>query len=99
MRLEKKTKIIIKTKREFVIRHTTAGEQVDCPQCGGKMISERVGAEFFGISYRTIYRLVEAGEIHFSETDENVGLICLQSFGNNTDEYKKNMETLKKIKK
>ena len=76
MRITRKTNITVTTEQKFIVQKQTAKEIVCCEQCRAEMISAHVSAEFFGISSREIYRLIEAGKIHFVETDRNEIYIC-----------------------
>jgi excisionase family DNA binding protein len=52
-----------------------------CPGCAREsvMSSPEEAARLAGVSVRAIYRWVEAGAIHFTETREGVTLICVAS--------------------
>ena len=43
------------------------------------MVTADEAAELSGVSPRTIYRRVEAGSLHFAETNEGYLLICTNS--------------------
>ena len=52
-----------------------------CPNCSGvvEMISPQIFASISGLSERDIFRLIEAGVLHFVESDVlRVCLICLE---------------------
>jgi hypothetical protein len=44
-----------------------------------EMITPNEAAKLAGISSRSVYRLVEAESIHFTETHDGLLLICLNS--------------------
>ena len=81
MRITRKTRVLIKTERQFVIRGeaTEEDEALGCCECRGQqtmMITARVAADFFELGKREIYRLIEAGKIHFAETEKNEVYVC-----------------------
>jgi hypothetical protein len=51
-----------------------------CAQCGRtvSLISPDAAAKLAGMSTRAIYRQIEAGQLHFTETADEL-LICLDS--------------------
>lgn len=75
MRITRKTNVFIKTERKFVVRQTE-NEPICCEQCAEPMIPAQISADIFGISSRTIYRLVESEKIHFVETEANEIYVC-----------------------
>lgn len=82
MKIIRKTKILVNTKRELKISQIKPQEEfVVCPQCGETMIEARLAAEILRKSIREIYRMIEADSIHFYETDDKHGFLCLQSAG------------------
>ncbi len=50
-----------------------------CAVCGIQMLSVDEAAKFARVYSLTIYRLVEAGELHFEETKEGLLLVCSAS--------------------
>lgn len=73
-------KITIERERLLVIRRRKEAE-VWCEGCKAprKMVEAREAAVILGISARTIFRRVEAGQLHFTETPDGAVLICLDS--------------------
>ena len=67
---------IIKTKRSLTVPSKPAAEIILCPQCAELMTRTQMCANFFEVSSRVIYRLIDAGEIHFVETDRNEIYVC-----------------------
>lgn len=43
------------------------------------MLRVEDASAFFGTTPRTIYRWIEAGKLHFAESDKGLVLICAQS--------------------
>ena len=76
MRITRKTNILIKTERRFVVKSPTTDEPIICEQCCEPMISAQLSADFFGFSNRVIYRLIETEDIHFVESENNVVYVC-----------------------
>jgi hypothetical protein len=76
MRIIRKTSILIKTERKFVVRQAQSDAQIWCKQCAEQMIPAQTSADLLGISSREIYRLIETEEIHFIETEANETYVC-----------------------
>jgi len=79
--MKKRTKITIETHQVQTIRRRKPGAQAWCPGCSASvpMFLPEEAAVFAKVSSRTIYRWVEAGELHFTETPEGALLICQDS--------------------
>src|SRR5687767_4678699 len=76
-----RTEITIETDRTFLIRARKNIPQAWCAKCretSGVVPVEEIG-KLTGLSARTIYSAVEAGEAHFIETIEGLLLVCLKS--------------------
>ncbi len=76
MEIIKKTNIVVKTARRFVVRRAETDEPIQCGQCAGQMIRAQAAADFFGVSSRMIYRLVERGAAHFVEAERSELYVC-----------------------
>lgn len=84
MKRTKTTEIIIETDEVFVVRaggaapHAVAGW---CAGCGAEaaMLAPEAAARAAAMSARQVYRLVEAGRVHFAETPDGALLVCLSS--------------------
>lgn len=52
-----------------------------CERCGiqVRLIRPEEASRFIGVSARSVYRRIEAGELHFTETAEGLVLVCLDS--------------------
>ena len=73
--------------QELTLAQGTKPVAAWCPACEREsaMGSPEEAARLTGVSVRAIYRSVEAGDIHFTETTEGRTLICLAClFNNNT---------------
>ena len=76
MKITRKTNILIETQRQFVVRRESADEPMRCEPCDQPMFSVQTAADFFAVSSRTIYRLIESESIHFVETERNEIYVC-----------------------
>ena len=83
--MRKKATITIETERLLTLRRS--GRVVDrwCAGCRAevKMIGVEEAAAIAGLSQRKLFRLAEAGEIHFIETPQGQALFCLNSLSGN----------------
>jgi Helix-turn-helix domain len=76
----RRIEITVKT-RQMIIRRTTNPAPGWCMECSSaaRLITPEEAAALAGVSTRTIYRWVEAGQLHFTEPAEPSPLICLNS--------------------
>lgn len=79
--MRRRAKITIETERILRIREREFERRVNCDQCAETVVLLTVdeAARIAQVSSRAIYRLVEAGKIHFIETNEALLLICFNS--------------------
>ena len=80
MMRKRRTEITIETERVVVVRRRlTVGAW--CRSCDRQvaMVTVDEAARMAGVSSRTIYRWVEADQLHFNETAEGQLLICTDS--------------------
>jgi hypothetical protein len=87
--MSKLKQIVFEVAERVVVRSgefTTAG---DCPFCGEKvaMGTPCTAAALYGVTEREIFRLIEAGNIHFTEIAQV--MICLKSIREFLEELKK----------
>ncbi len=68
-------------KREtFVISQTLSAVRPVCRECGAEtMIRLEEAGAISKINLRQIFRLIEAGTIHFDETSEGEFYVCIRS--------------------
>ena len=85
MKIGKRTEITIETHRVLVIRHREELLEGWCKQCGArvKLVTPEIAAKITGLSRRNVYRLIETGQVHFTESpasspDDWVS-VCLKS--------------------
>ena len=76
-----RTEITIHTRRRIVLRSRRTTIPCWCALCeaDSAMLSPNEAAVFFKTTAREIFRLTEAGEIHFRETETGALLVCRRS--------------------
>jgi hypothetical protein len=81
MRKKRRTEIVVEREQVLVIKRLDNRESRRCVECGGQteMVSVDEGAVLTCLSARAIYRRVEAGQLHFIETEEGLLLVCVHS--------------------
>jgi excisionase family DNA binding protein len=84
MKTKKKTKvteITVERSDVLVVRKSSRAVFAWCGQCAAevRMCTPEEAATLARVSTRTIYRWVEAGKVHFTETVGGPLLICLNS--------------------
>lgn len=79
MKITRVTAISIQTEEAFIVRRA-AGIEVKCNRCmASVMVTPEEAADVLRLPVRRIYRLIEAGELHFQETTAGAVLVCLES--------------------
>lgn len=81
---KRRIEINIDRQRLFVLKRRGASGPEWCRACGEKvqMLTPDQAAVIANVSSRTIYRRVEAGEMHYNETADGRLLICPNSICN-----------------
>ena len=81
MKIRRKTQITILTEKILTVAGGNAHIALfaKCAVCGIQMLSVDEAAKFARVNSLTIYRLVEAGGLHFEETKEGLLLVCSAS--------------------
>jgi hypothetical protein len=81
MRKKRRTDIMVETDQVLVIRQQRSLTQTWCQGCAEqvKMVTVEQAAAVAGVSLRAIFRRVEAGKLHFTETPDGLLFICLNS--------------------
>ena len=82
---KRRIEITVDRHRLFVLKRRGGAVAEWCRHCGCKvqMLTPDQAATIANVSSRTIYRRVEAGELHYMETDEGHLLVCVNSIGLN----------------
>lgn len=85
MKIRRVTAISIQTEEAFIIRRSGSVAEVTCKQCAARvaMVTPEEAASFLKLPVRWIYRRIEAGELHFHETEAGAVLVCLESLRKN----------------
>ena len=81
MKRRKKTEIIVERDQVLVIRKLDQRARRWCEECSelALMVSADHAASIAGFTSRDVYRQVETGQVHFSETSDGSLLVCLNS--------------------
>ena len=80
----KKIEVTVETHELLIIRRPRRAACAWCPACAAEaeLVTAEEAAAAAGLSRRTVYRWVEAGRLHFSETPEGWLRVCLKSLLN-----------------
>jgi len=87
--MKKRTsRITVETERLLVIRSSKRCFEGWCHWCAAqvKLLGLEEAAAIAGASERAIFRWAEAGEIHFTETEEGKIMFCLNSISRHETE-------------
>ena len=77
MRRVRQTTITVETHEVWSIAREHV--RVKCTECDAQMITPEDAATIAGTGMRTVYRLIEAGMIHYVETPAGTVLVCVVS--------------------
>ena len=79
--MKRKAKLTIETERVLILRVGASERRGKCEACGKlvRLITVDEAAMLAQVGSRAIYRMVEAEQIHFIETSEELLLICFNS--------------------
>jgi hypothetical protein len=80
-RTKRTTEIIIEKDEAVVVRHVRRQVFAWCAKCAAevRMCTPYEAAATARITTRTVYRWVEAGRVHYTETADGSLLVCLNS--------------------
>jgi hypothetical protein len=83
MRLRKRTIVRVETQRLSVVRPAGNAIELWCERCARAvpMVTPEEAARLCNATPRSIYRMVEDGEVHFEEIDSGGLLVCVNSLG------------------
>lgn len=91
--MKKRTaRITVETERWLVIGHSPAVLEGWCHECAANvnLIGLEEAAAIANASQRALFRWAEAGEIHFTETEDGKVMFCLNSIsGRKTEQPRK----------
>ncbi len=81
MRTKKRTEIMLEARQVIVIRSPHKRVRCWCEQCAetSELITPELAAVLSNASTRVIYRWIEDGKLHFTETDNGLLLVCRNS--------------------
>lgn len=81
MNKRRRTEIKVEVEQTLILRQRSYSTLNWCEGCGAqvRMLKPEDAAIISGHPPRTIYRLVEADQVHFNETADGTLLICLNS--------------------
>ena len=79
MKRKRRVEFVVETTRRVTLRQSGAVPAPLCGLCSVPLITAEAAVAATGLNSRTIYRLVEAGEVHFAETPAGALLICPDS--------------------
>ena len=76
MRINRKREITVETAEVLIIK--TRANRVRCRECEGAMMTVQAAVAATGATSREIHRRIEAGAVHFAES-EDLLLVCPNS--------------------
>ena len=81
MKTRRRIEITVETDQVLLISKPGRSAPAWCGECNRRvrMATAEQAALLAGVSVRQIYRWVEAGKLHFTETPEGLLLVCLNS--------------------
>lgn len=81
LKTRRRTETTIEIDEVLVLRHRIRASQLWCSQCSEQVpiVNIDQAGVVAGVSSRTIYRWVEADQLHFTETPKGLLLVCLNS--------------------
>lgn len=81
VKTRRRTETTIEAHEVWVVRGARRASAEWCHECAGHavMLTPEDAATLINITTRTLYRWVEAGQVHFREADDGALLVCLSS--------------------
>ena len=78
MKKSRRTRTSVEVREVVVIRRSRTRNRILCPECSGAaaLLTVEEAVKISAISSRAIFRLIEEGEVHFTETVDGLTLIC-----------------------
>ena len=83
--MKRKTEITFEVEETIILRHAAETRTAFCAQCRAsvEMLTPQTAAALRGLSEREIFRLIENGQLHFTEAERI--FICRNSLTNGTE--------------
>jgi hypothetical protein len=80
---KRRIEIIVETHRVLTIETRRISAVGWCPGCGlrVRMVTAENASRIAQVTPRTIYRWAETGQLHFTESQDGLLLICIESLG------------------
>jgi len=80
---KRRIEIIVEKHRVLTVRTRRVSAVGWCAPCDMKvrMVTAEDASRIAQVTQRTIYRWAEAGQLHFTESEDGLLLICLKSLG------------------
>lgn len=84
---KRRIEITVERHRLVVLNQRNHATAAWCEICGQRvqMLTPDQAAQLCQVSTRTIYRRIENGRLHFTETEKGFSLVCLQSLETNSN--------------
>lgn len=81
MRLRRRIEVTVEHEEIILVRRRGGSVRLWCSDCEDQVSMLRVedAAALAAVTPRTIYRWVEAGKVHFAESDQGLVLVCAES--------------------
>jgi len=81
MRRIRRTRTTVETREVVILRSSRTGVELHCPECGRvvRMLPPEEAAALAGVSVRTLFRRMESGQVHFTESQGGQIYVCAGS--------------------
>jgi hypothetical protein len=78
---QKKTLITTETTETLIVRQLPRGARAWCKPCFAEvdMVAAELAARAVGVTARQVFRLIEAGRVHFIERPDGSSWVCLNT--------------------
>ena len=79
---KRRTEITIETHQVLILNRRQSSDLMSCEQCRtgrSPLVTPEVAGSLTGVNTRTVYRWVEAGRLHYTETNNGGLFVCLAS--------------------
>lgn len=82
--IKRRTQITVETERFLLVKRPGNSEQSWCAQCEAQVtrVTPETAATLTHLSRRAIYRWLETGQLHFTESADGCVAVCLNSLMN-----------------